>query len=167
MLPYESYYAKDQKNQHQHHHHYHHHQQQHNKHHKHPIIQSTAELSSIKPFTVEPVTNQHYNDGDVIDGYDTTSDQPYRQSLTETAQTLAPISENIYQNTVTSGSTQAQQLPHYEDSYKNELNSITNFKTEPVRFIPTSSEIPVKGKHLIIFSLIRWIRILNCVICRL
>lgn len=113
LLPYDSYYPKDQKNQ-----------AVHAflvKPTNYPIAMSNIELSPIKPTTVESITNT-YKHADVIDSYDST-----------TLLTSDKINDNRHQTS------------NYEDSYKTELNSITNINTESIKykgFVPTS-DIPI------------------------
>lgn len=125
LLPYNSYYAKDQKNQ----------AEQAflaNKPTNNPIAPSNIELSPIKPITVESITNNYH---DVIDSYDLT-----------TLSTSEKINDNRHQTS------------NYEDSYKTELNSITNINTESIKykdFVRVTSDIPIQGNFQL-YDIYQW-----------
>lgn len=119
LLPYDSYYGKDQKNQaetaflarptn------------------NYPTAPSNIELSPIKPITVESITNNYqHQHANVIDSYDST-----------TLSAGDKINDNRHQTS------------NYEDSYKTELNSIANVNTESIKykdFVPVTSDIPIQG----------------------
>lgn len=100
--------------------------------------------------TVQPIVNQHYVGANIPASYDTTSEQSYRQRLAETTQALL-TSEKTYHDTVTAHN-EAHHTSQYEDSYKNELNSINDFRSETVKyngFTPSTSEIPLSGNIFI------------------
>lgn len=118
LLPYDSYFAKDQKNQAE--------QSFLTKPTNYPSAPSNIELSPIKPITAEPITNNYqHQHADVIDSYDST-----------TLSTSDKINDNRHQTS------------NYEDSYKTELNSITIMNTESMKykdFVPVTSDIPVQS----------------------